>query len=85
MNKVLEILRSWGIKYNPKDVHNELAAARLEICSSCEHNIYNSINIKVCGLCGCPLNAKVFSPKMKACDLNKWEPAEKKYSNILKK
>jgi hypothetical protein len=80
MNKVVEIFKAWKISYNPTNEQNELAAARLEICSKCEHKVHNeTLNLTLCGLCGCPLNKKAFSPKTKACDIGKWNIVESKY------
>jgi hypothetical protein len=80
MNKIEEIFKAWKISYNPTNEQNELAAARLEICSKCEHKAHNeTLGLTLCGLCGCPLNKKSFSPKANACDIGKWNLVDKKY------
>lgn len=80
MNKLKEIFESWKIAYNPTNEQNELAADRLEICSKCEHKVHNeTLDLTLCGLCGCPLNKKAFSPKPNACDVGKWNSVDTKH------
>lgn len=78
MNKIVEIFKAWKISYNPTNEQNELAAARLEICSKCEHKVHNqTLDISLCGLCGCVLSKKAFSPVIDACDIGKWKEVDK--------
>jgi hypothetical protein len=79
MNKVEEIFKSWGIMFNPNDTQAELAAARMEICDSC--NSKKTIPIVHCGECGCALKAKVYSPVIGACPKGKWTAAEMAFEN----
>jgi len=41
---------------------------RKAICNACEHKKQNSINISVCGLCGCPINSKTLMPNSTCAD-----------------
>lgn len=84
MNKLVEIFTAWGITFNPNEQQNHLAAARIEICNACEHKTKNALNMNTCGLCGCALKAKVFSPVKGACPKDKWKDVEQKYLTILK-
>jgi hypothetical protein len=65
MNKIEEIVKSWAISFNPTEEQQENAVNRLNICHSCEH-MERGVFDK-CGLCGCFLKGKVFSPREKAC------------------
>lgn len=81
---VREIVTSWFNSFNGTKEQKELALERLEICNGCEHMKTNSVNIIVCGNCGCPINAKIFSPIYNSCPLKKWEDSDKNYKQILK-
>ncbi len=72
MNKVEEILKSWAIQLSPSSEQNELAAKRLEICNVCENKKQNAIGVYVCGICGCVLKSKVFTPAERGCPIDKW-------------
>lgn len=76
MNKFSEILKAWVIKWNPTKEQRELAIERLKICSSCSYRkeIINGVDLTiVCGECGCPLVAKIHSPRKGACGIGKWD------------
>jgi hypothetical protein len=75
MNKLSEIFQAWVSAANPTPAKKLLAEQRIAICDTCEHRTYNkTFNIDACGLCGCPLNKKVFSPVgPNACPGKKWE------------
>lgn len=63
----MKILIAWY--YFLTNRNNALAQKRLKICSECERRIWF-----VCGVCGCPLNAKARLPD-EPCehpDGNKW-------------
>lgn len=79
MNKIEEIFKSWKIAYNPNDLQSELAAARMEICDTCEYK--REIPLIHCGECGCALKAKVYSPKIGACPKGKWVAVEMQFEN----
>lgn len=75
MNKLSEIFQAWVAAANPTPSQKLLAEQRTAVCSGCEHRSFNkTFNVDTCGLCGCPLNKKVFSPAgPNACPGNKWE------------
>jgi hypothetical protein len=80
MAKVKEIFSAWGIMFNPNDAQAELATERIQICNMCE----NKRNEPVihCGMCGCALKAKVFSPVNGACPAGKWAEVDDKFLKI---
>lgn len=75
MNKLVEIARAWIIAANPKPEQKLLAEARASTCDSCEHKTYTkALDMYTCGLCGCPLSKKIFSPVgPDACPDKRWE------------
>lgn len=76
MTKFEEIVRAWRSKWNPSPAETELANKRLTICKTCPSRkevIKGSDFFVLCGECGCPLEAKVHSPRKGACDLGKWD------------
>lgn len=75
MNKLSEIFQAWVAAASPSPSQKLLAEQRTSVCETCEHRTYNKlIGLHTCGLCGCPLNKKVFSPVgPNACPGNKWE------------
>ena len=74
MNKIEEIFKSWGISINPNEEQSKLASDRIQICNTCEHKKEGVIN--TCGICGCALKAKVFSPVFNSCPIGKWEDVD---------
>ena len=77
MNKLVEIFKAWGIAYDPNREQSELAVLRMLICNECEHKaVQPSI---YCKKCYCPLEKKVFSPKVGACPIGKWNDIDKLY------
>ena len=79
MNKIEEIFRAWGIMFNPNDAQSELAAARMEICDTCDSK--RTTPIIHCSECGCALKAKVYTPMIGACPRGKWIATEMKWQN----
>lgn len=73
MNKIEEIFKSWGIMLNPNQQQSALAGKRAEICNSCEHRK----EMGICGLCGCFLSAKIYSPEQSACPDGRWNKIDK--------
>jgi hypothetical protein len=72
----IEVATAWIRAFNPTSEQQEIADYRMKICNDCEKKTYlKSIDMFICGECGCPLNKKIFSPKpgLKACPLSKWE------------
>jgi ribosomal protein L37E len=74
MNKLVEIAKAWVIAANPNPEQKLLAEQRASICDTCPHRAYNeTIDLYYCGLCGCPLSKKIFSPAgPTACPGKKW-------------
>jgi hypothetical protein len=79
MNKIQEIFKAWGIMFNPDDIQSELAAARMEICDTCESK--RTTPVIHCSVCGCALKAKIYSPKIGACPMGKWTAVEMAFEN----
>ena len=75
MNKLSEIFQAWVAAANPSPSQKLLAEQRTSVCDTCEHKTYTKLlDLYTCGLCGCPLNKKVFSPAgPNACPGRKWE------------
>lgn len=72
MNKLQEILTSWGITFNPNEAQSKLAAKRIEVCNACEHKT-TDLGVNRCSKCGCALKAKVYSPLDNPCPEKKWD------------
>ena len=73
------ISQSWFDSYFGTDSQKELAKERLSICESCPSKkelFKNQSWSVVCGECGCPINKKIFSKKIKECPLNKWNEVD---------
>jgi len=88
MNKVEEIFRAWSIAFNPDDEQAELAVKRIQICDKCEHkDKYPTgplLYIAKCGVCGCALKGKIYTPKTYldeggSCPKEKWKDVEKEW------
>ena len=77
MNKIVEIFKAWNIAFNPDDQQAELAAKRMEICDNCENK--KTSPIFHCGLCGCALKGKIYSPVKGACPAGKWNSVDEEY------
>ena len=75
MNKLVEVFQAWVSAANPTPEQKLLAETRTSICDTCEHKTYTKLlDLYTCGLCGCPLSRKVFSPNgPNACPGKKWE------------
>lgn len=59
-NKFVDIVSSWASLMRATKEQEERAVKRTEVCHSCEL-LKKSIAGDVCGKCGCPIRAKVFS------------------------
>jgi hypothetical protein len=77
MNKIEEIFKAWQIAFNPNEAQAFLASERIQICDKCEHK--KTTPVIHCGVCGCALKAKIFSPVVSACPKGKWEEVDKKH------
>ena len=75
MNKLSEIFQAWVAAANPTPEQKLIAEYRASVCDTCEHKTYTKLlDLYTCGLCGCPLKKKVFSPAgPNACPGKKWE------------
>lgn len=76
MLKLVEIAKAWIAAANPTAEQQQLAEYRISICDKCPHKSYQKhLDIFTCGLCGCPLNKKIFSPLpgKQACPNQRWE------------
>jgi len=83
MNLLNEIIQAWRIKWNPTEEQKILADKRLTICKECpsmkvKFEDSGLIRITVCDECGCPIAAKIHSPKVGACPLGKWDEVDGK-------
>lgn len=65
-----EIALAWtNAIVKPEDIQ-VLANHRMEVCDECEHR-KKELGIEICGVCHCPLFAKVYSPYY-SCPEQKW-------------
>ena len=63
MLKLVEIAKAWIAAANPTPEQKQIADHRISICNDCPNKSYQKhLDIYVCGLCGCPLSRKIFSP-----------------------
>ena len=82
------IAQSWFDSYFGTELQKELAKERLKICETCPSRkelLKDQEWSVVCGECGCPLNKKIFSKKIKECPLNKWIEVDLKSEIFAKK
>lgn len=76
MLKLVEIAKAWIAAANPTPEQKEIANYRISVCDGCPHKSYQKhLDIYTCGLCGCPLNKKIFSPLpgKQACPDQRWK------------
>jgi len=76
MLKIVEIAKAWIAAANPSPGQKEIAEHRISICDSCPHKSYQKhLKLFTCGLCGCPLDKKIFSPLPgeHACPDRRWK------------
>ena len=76
MLKLVEIAKSWIAAANPTSEQKQIAEYRASVCDTCPHKKYQSqFSMYTCGLCGCPLSKKIFSPLpgKQACPDKRWE------------
>lgn len=78
IGKVKEIAQSWIIASNPNKRQKELAQSRYNICLGCKY--YGAARPitgeEYCTDCLCPLDKKIFSPKIDACPQHFWLEVE---------
>jgi hypothetical protein len=76
MLKLVEIAKAWIAAANPTPEQELIAGYRISICDGCPNKkYYKHIDTHVCGLCGCPLDKKIFSPLPgeEACSDKRWK------------
>jgi ribosomal protein L37E len=76
MLKLVEIAKAWIAAANPTPEQKQIADHRISICNDCPNKSYQKhLDTYVCGLCGCPLNKKIFSPLPgeQACPDKRWK------------
>jgi rubredoxin len=76
MLKIVEIAKAWIAAANPTPMQEYVAEHRASVCDTCPHKKYTKqIDTYTCGLCGCPLSKKIFSPLpgQEACPDKRWE------------
>ena len=69
MSSIVEIIQSYKNYFTATSEQKITAASRVKTCKNCEHFTANII----CGLCGCPIAVKAFSPYADSCPAGKWE------------
>lgn len=77
MSIIEKIIKAWWISYNPTPAQSKLAQKRLEICSTCPSMIESTVFKFKCKECGCPIGKKIFTDRIGACPLHKWDIVEK--------
>jgi ribosomal protein L37E len=76
MLKIVEIAKAWIAAANPTAEQQQIANHRISVCAKCPHRKYvEAIDTHTCGLCGCPLSKKIFSPLPgpEACPDKRWK------------
>jgi hypothetical protein len=76
MFKLIEIAKSWIAAAEPTPEQKHVAEQRIITCNACPYKQYQKhFGMYTCGLCGCPLDKKIFSPLPgeKACPDKRWE------------
>ena len=75
MLNIIEIVKALIISFNPNPKQRDIANERAETCKTCPHiKYYTHIDTHMCGICGCPISSKIFSPQsgQKACPDSRW-------------
>ena len=76
MLKIVEIAKAWIAASNPTPEQKMVAEYRASVCDECPHKEYHKhLDIHVCGMCGCPLSKKIFTPVNgpDACPDKRWK------------
>jgi hypothetical protein len=77
-----EIFKAWITFSNPTEKEEKLAKARLDICEGCQYKkeiLKKKSWSLVCGKCGCPIQAKVFSDAVNPCPMGYWKEIDKNF------
>ena len=78
-----EIFKAWVTLSNPTERETQLANMRFSICEGCQYKkeiIKKTEWALLCGKCGCPLKAKIFSQEISPCPMGYWDEPDKKNS-----
>ena len=70
-----EIFVAWKTLANPTDLQEKVAKDRLDVCIKCpfKKEIFEKKEWSaICGRCGCPLKAKIFSQEINPCPMGYW-------------
>ena len=70
-----EIFVAWKTAVRPTPSQSKVAEDRLEVCIKCpfKKDIFEKKQWSaVCGKCGCPLKAKIFSQEINPCPMGYW-------------
>jgi len=76
MLKIVEIAKAWIAAANPTPEQKAIAEYRISVCNNCPNREYHKhLDMHICGLCGCPLSKKIFSPVdgPDACPDKRWK------------
>jgi hypothetical protein len=77
-----EIFNAWITLSNPTEQETQLANIRFSICEGCQYKkeIINKKNWSLlCGKCGCPLKAKIFSKAINPCPMGYWKEIDENF------
>lgn len=77
MKKIKEIIQSYGKVLNHTPEEHSQATERLAVCESCE---FIERGPTRCGVCGCLLKGKIYSPAIGACPKGKWDEIDNRYN-----
>ena len=79
---LIEIVKAWATAVNPDPTQVKIAAERYSVCVTCPSKkeiLSDQKWSEICGECGCPLKAKIYTQSGRACPLSKWDEVDKKY------
>lgn len=77
-----EIFNAWVTLSNPTELETQLANMRFSICEGCQYKkeiIKKTEWALLCGKCGCPLRAKIFSTAVNPCPMGYWKEIDKNF------
>jgi hypothetical protein len=77
-----EIIKAWLSVTSHTPQQGELAKMRLDICAGCTYKkelFDGKYWSAVCGKCGCPLKAKIFSDATNPCPMGFWKKIDAKF------
>lgn len=70
-----EIFIAWKSYIKPTKLEEKIAKDRLDVCIGCKFKkeIFEKREWSaICGKCGCPLKAKIFSKEINPCPMGYW-------------